>query len=195
MHDRIYIWDYTVNFSHYLSPMPNIDVMAANIRFWVKNNAEGVMLQGGYQGPAERDEMKCWVTSKLLWDPSRDEKRLVQDFIWGHYGAAAPAIAEYEALLKSLRQTHAASMAAPPHGIRYPMEAPFFTKEFLDKASEIFVGQSKQLAGQDAVILRRVERAELADSLREMLRGPGLCRRRICQSRWPSLSGSDVAKT
>jgi hypothetical protein len=55
LHDRIYIWDYNVNFSHYLAPMPNVDVMASNIRFWVKNNAEGVMLQGGYEGPAERD--------------------------------------------------------------------------------------------------------------------------------------------
>src|SRR5687767_13714723 len=25
VHDRIYIWDYNVNFSHYLAPMPNVD--------------------------------------------------------------------------------------------------------------------------------------------------------------------------
>ncbi len=84
IHNRIYIWDYNVNFSHYLAPMPNIDVMAANIRFWVKNNAEGVMLQGGYQGPAEFDELKAWVTSKLLWDPSRNEKGARAGF---HLGA------------------------------------------------------------------------------------------------------------
>ena len=48
VHDRIYIWDYHVNFSHYFAPMPNIDVIAANIRFWVKNKAEGVMLQAAY---------------------------------------------------------------------------------------------------------------------------------------------------
>jgi hypothetical protein len=171
IHDRMYIWDYTVNFSHYLAPMPNIDVMAANIRFWVENHAEGVMLQGGYEGPAERDHMKCWVTSKLLWDPSRDENLLVQDFIEGHYGAAAPAIAEYEALLKELRETHVAAFAAPPLGIRYPMEAAFFTKEFLDEATEIFSG-AKQLAGEDTAILRRVERAELPILYVKCCRGP-----------------------
>ena len=58
VHHRIYIWDYNVNFSHYLAPMPNMNVIAANIRFWIKNHAEGVMLQGGYQGPAEQDELK-----------------------------------------------------------------------------------------------------------------------------------------
>jgi hypothetical protein len=159
-HDRLYVWDYNVNFSHYLAPMPNVDVMAANIRFWAQNKAEGVMLQGGYQGPAERDELKAWVTSKLLWDPTRDEKALVADFIWGHYGAAAPAMAEYEALLESWRAEHAATFAAPPHGIRYPMEAPFFTKDFIDKAAEI-MARAKHAAAGDEALLRRVERAEL----------------------------------
>ena len=159
-HDRIYIWDYTVNFSHYLAPMPNVDVMADNIRFWVENNAEGVMLQGGYQGPAERDELKCWVTSKLLWDPSRNADELVQDFIWGHYGAAAPAMAEYEALLAQASRQHATTLAAPASGIRYPMDAPFLSKEFLDKATEIFQ-RAKQQASGDEALQRRVERAEL----------------------------------
>ncbi len=159
-HDRIYMWDYNVNFSHYLAPMPNIDVMAANIRFWAQNKAEGVMLQGGYQGPAERDELKAWVTSKLLWDPSRDEQALVADFIWGHYGAAAPMLIEYEALLDSWKAEHAAAFAAPPLGIRYPMESAFFTKEFLDKATEILARAKAASAGDDAS-LRKVERAEL----------------------------------
>jgi hypothetical protein len=160
-HDRLYVWDYNVNFSHYLAPMPNVDVMAANIRFWTQNKAEGVMLQGGYQGPAERDELKAWVTAKLLWDPSRDENALAADFISGHYGVAASAMAEYEALLESWRADHAATFAAPPGGIRYPMEAPFFTKEFIDKASDIFT-RAKQAAAGDEALVRRIERAELA---------------------------------
>jgi hypothetical protein len=172
IHNRIYIWDYNVNFNHYLAPMPNIDVMAANIRFWVKNHAEGVMLQGGYQGPSDGDEMKAWVTSKLLWEPSRDERTLIQDFIWGHYGLAAPAIAEYEALRDELRKTHSAAMASPPAGIRFPLDAPFLTKEFIDKATDIFV-RAKQLAMGDEQTLRRVERAELPILYVKCVRGPG----------------------
>lgn len=170
IHDRIYVWDYTVNFSHYLAPMPNIDVMAANIRFWAKNHAEGVMLQGGYEGPAENDEMKCWVASKLLWDPTRDEKELVQDFIWGYYGNAAPALAEYDAILNGLRQDYKQEMFAPERGIRYPMDSPFFTKQFIDQATEIF-SKAKALAGDDQELLRRVERAELPILYVEISRG------------------------
>jgi hypothetical protein len=151
--------------------MPNVDVMAENIRFWVKNHAEGVMLEGGNSGPSEADEMKSWVTAKLLWDPSRDEKALALDFIWGHYGPAAPALAEYEALLNSLRQTHAAEMEAPKSGIYYPMDVPFYTKDFTTKATAFFQ-RAKHLAAGDKQILERVERAELPILYVKCWRGP-----------------------
>ncbi|HVM50739.1 MAG TPA: DUF4838 domain-containing protein, partial [Candidatus Acidoferrum sp.] len=168
---RIYIWDYNVNFSHYLAPMPNLDVMAANIRFWIKNHAEGVMLQGGYQGPAERDQLKSWVSAKLLWNPAWDEKALTRDFIEGHYGQAAPALEEYEALLQRLRTEHAKDFAAPPGGIRYPMDAPFLTSTFVNQATAIFA-QARALAGGDDELLRRVERAELPILYVQCARGP-----------------------
>ncbi len=58
VHDKLSIWDYNVNFSHFLAPMPNMDIVADNIRFWVENHAIGVMTQGGYQSTSERDEMR-----------------------------------------------------------------------------------------------------------------------------------------
>jgi hypothetical protein len=171
VHHRLSIWDYNVNFSHYLAPMPNLEVMAANIRFWTKHHAEGVMLQGGYQGPAERDELKCWVTAKLLWNPARDEHALVQDFIWGHYGKAAPALADYEALLEQAAKDHAAALAAPPGGIRYGMDAAFLTKDFVTRAAALF-GRAQQLAAGDPELLRRVDRAQLPLLYVQCVRGP-----------------------
>ena len=173
VHNRIHIWDYNVNFSHYLAPMPNLEVMADNIRFWAAHHAEGVMLQGGYQGPAERDELKCWVTAKLLWDPSRDEKALTQDFIQGHYGKAAPALAEYEALLEGVKREHAKEMRSPAGGIRYTMDAPFFTKEFVTRATGIFA-RARELAAGQPELTRRVERAELPLLYMQCVRGPVL---------------------
>jgi hypothetical protein len=170
-HNRIHIWDYNVNFSHYLAPMPNIDIMAANIRFWISNNAEGVMLQGGYQGPAERDELKSWVTAKLLWNPAWDETALTRDFIWGYYGKAAPALQAYEELLNDLRATYAKEMANPPGGIRYPMDAPFITKEFIDQASGLF-DHAKGLAEDDERLTRRIDRARLPILYVQCVRGP-----------------------
>jgi hypothetical protein len=172
VHNRIYIWDYNVNFSHYLAPMPNLDVMAANIRFWIRNHAEGVMLQSGTQGWTERDQLKSWVTAKLLWNPSWDEKALTRDFLERHYAKAPPALEEYEALLDQMKTEHAQEMASPPGGIRYPMDAPFITKEFVTRATDIFA-QAKALAAGDDELTRRVERAELPILYVKCVRGPG----------------------
>ncbi|HEV2293459.1 MAG TPA: DUF4838 domain-containing protein [Tepidisphaeraceae bacterium] len=170
VHDRLYIWDYNVNFSHYLAPMPNVGVIASNIRFWIDNKAEGVMTQGGYQGPAERDELKSWVIAKLMWDPSLDENALKRDFILGHYGAAAPALMEYDALLREQAESHAAALQSPPGGIRYPMDIAFLTKDFCDRAAAIFA-RGRELAGSNEALLHRVERAELPILYVQLSRG------------------------
>ena len=171
VHNRISVWDYNVNFSHYLAPMPNLEIIAANIRFWAMNHATGVMLQGGYQGPAEQDELKCWVAAKLLWDPTRDAQALAQDFIWGHYGQAAEPFAKYTALLEQTLAEHAKEMAAPPGGIRYPMDAPFITPAFVTKATQLFAN-AKSLAAGDEQLMRRVERAALPILYVQCVRGP-----------------------
>lgn len=171
VHDRIYIWDYVVNFSHYMAPMPNMEVIAKNIRFMVDNHAEGILTQGAYQCPgAEREWLRSWVIAKLMWDPSRDLSELMHDFIWGHYGKAAPALAEYNALLESQNQEHEESMQYPAGGIRFVMDSPFLSKEFLDRANEIFA-RAKQLA-EDENILHRVETAHLPVMYVQLERGP-----------------------
>lgn len=170
VHNRIYIWDYVVNFSHYLAPMPNMEVIAKNIRFFVDNNAEGVMTQGAYQSPgAERDWMRAWVIAKLLWNPALDVVELMQDFIWGHYGKSAPAIAEYNQLLRQTAEKYSEQLASPEGGIRYRMDHPFFSKVFLNRADEIFA-RAETLA-EDEVILHRVELARLPLMYVQLSRG------------------------
>jgi hypothetical protein len=96
---------------------------------------------------------------------------LIQDFIWGHYGPAAPALADYEALLAETREKNAATMATPAGGIRYPMDVPFLSKDFLDKATVIFK-RAEGLANGDEGLQRRVERAELPILYVKCVRGP-----------------------
>ena len=168
---RIHVWDYCVNFSHYVAPMPNMDVVADNIRFFIANNCRGVMEQGAYQSAGSEFEwMRCWVMAKLMWDPSLDLQALMHDFIYGYYGKAAPAIAEYNDLLYSNAAKYKASLAKPSDGIRYPMDSPYFSREFLDQATALFA-RAEKLAISDPV-LHRVQVAELPILYVKLMRGP-----------------------
>ncbi|MFH1422763.1 MAG: DUF4838 domain-containing protein [Planctomycetota bacterium] len=94
--NRLYIWDYTTNFRHYIMPHPNLRVLGPNIKFFVENNVKGIFEQGAYQSyGAEMAELRAWVLAKLLWDSSLDAQKLIDEFIDGYYGAASPHIKAY----------------------------------------------------------------------------------------------------
>ncbi|MCU0916001.1 MAG: DUF4838 domain-containing protein [Planctomycetes bacterium] len=94
--DRLYIWDYTTNFRHYIMPHPNLRVLGPNVRFFVDHHVKGIFEQGAYQSyGAEMAELRAWVLAKLLWDPTRDGQKLIDEFIDGYYGPAAPGIRAY----------------------------------------------------------------------------------------------------
>jgi hypothetical protein len=94
--DRLYIWDYTTNFRHYVMPHPNLRVLGPNVKFFVDHNVKGIFEQGSYNTyGAEMAELRAWVLAKLLWDPTLDGRELVREFLHGYYGPAAPHIKAY----------------------------------------------------------------------------------------------------
>ena len=181
VHDHMYIWDYVTNFSHYLAPMPNMDVVAKNIRFYVEHHAEGIMTQASYQSPgSERDWMRSWVIAKLLWNPSLDVWELMQDFVWGYYGEAAPAVAKYNRLLWQKGQEYSDALHAPDGGIRYRMDHGFLSVNFLAQATTIFE-EAKNLAESEEM-LHRVEEAELPVLYVQLCQGPDAVGKGIYQA-------------
>ena len=99
---RLFIWDYTTNFSHYIQPHPNYGVLAPNIRLFVKNNVTGIFEQGAYQSwGSEMAELRAWVLAKLLWNPALDAAALRREFLTGYYGPAGEWVDRYLALLEA----------------------------------------------------------------------------------------------
>jgi hypothetical protein len=94
--DRLYIWDYTTNFRHHIMPHPNLRVLGPNVKFFADHNVKGIFEQGAYTtNGAEMAELRAWVLAKLLWNPSLDGQKLIDEFIEGYYGPAAPHIKAY----------------------------------------------------------------------------------------------------
>ncbi len=105
--NRLYIWDYTTNFRHHIMPHPNLRVLGPNVKFFVDHNVKGLFEQGAYTtNGAEMAELRAWVLAKLLWDPTRNGEKLIDEFIYGNYGLAGPHIKAY------LKVTHDAVEAS-----------------------------------------------------------------------------------
>ena len=93
--NKLFIWDYLANFSNYHIPHPNTHVIDQNIKLYVKAGAVGMFEQGDmYNDSITFSELRNWVVSKLLWDPTLDGEKLTNAFLKGYYGKAANEICQ-----------------------------------------------------------------------------------------------------
>lgn len=84
--DKLFVWDYVTDFAFYLLPFPNYRVLAPNINFYLNHNVVGLFEQGDYQTETgDFVQLRNWVISKLLWDPSLDPNELIDEFLAGYY--------------------------------------------------------------------------------------------------------------
>ena len=154
--DNIQIWDYTVDFMHYLMPFPNFQVLKPNINFFIKNHAIGIFEQGNGESPyGDFEELRAYVIARLLWNPDLETEDLIHEFLEAFYGAAADPLYRYIELLKNKMTDEHIHL-----GIYDPPTSPCWSSDVLD-AAEALVAEARSVVEDDPVLLARVERVAL----------------------------------
>lgn len=166
---HLYIWDYVVNFAHYIMPYPNFYVLQPNIKTFRDNKTIGIMEQANHQSRGgEFEDLKCYVIAKLLWNPECDMEEVVNDFIYGYYGRSGRYIREYfdtvHALVKPDTHMH----------IRFEANDKMFSDEFVQKSLSIFEKACKVADNQE--VLSRVELVLLSVLYLKCRRSPAIAR-------------------
>ncbi|MFH1740571.1 MAG: DUF4838 domain-containing protein [bacterium] len=151
---HLYIWDYVVEFSHYLMPYPNFKAFQRNIQCFRKNNAIGIMTQGSYQSRGgEFAELRMYVLSKLLWNPDCDMDKVIDDFMYGYYGRSGQYVRAYFDLLHN-------RVTPEVHVHHFNPDVPFFSDELVSQAEAIF--DQAEIVADNEEIRKRVEMARLS---------------------------------
>lgn len=156
--DNIFVWDYGINFDNYLVPFPNFHILGDNIRLFKKNNATMHFSQIAGSKGGDFAEMRTWLVSKLMWNPQADTDSLMQVFMQGYYGDAAPYLYRYTkvmegALIGSGQKlwiydspvTHKNGMLKP---------------ELMRRYNQMF-DEAENAVKNDSVLLKRVQRTRL----------------------------------
>ena len=153
--DRLYVWDYAVNFSNYLQPFPCFYSMAENIRYYKEHGVRGVLQEGNfsYGGGASLDDLKSYIIAGLLWNADADVDLMIDEFCRGVYGNAAPYIKEYISVATEAVKDYRMTL------FDYP-DAAYLTDDLLDRCDEIFRRAIE--AAENDEVRRRVEREYLA---------------------------------
>jgi hypothetical protein len=167
---NLYIWDYVVNFRHYMMPYPNFKVLQPNIQTFRENNIIGIMEQGASVKGGEFSELRTYLISKLLWDPDCNVENVIDDFMSAYYGRAGRYIRQYFDLLQGC--------VTPKTHIHIfddlAFDEPIFSDQFISDSYEIFE-EAKKVADNEE-ILKRVEMASLPVLYLKCLRSPSLAK-------------------
>jgi uncharacterized protein DUF4838/glycosyl hydrolase family 67 len=153
---QLYVWDYVTNFRSYILPHPNLRVIAPNIRFFVENKTIGLFEQGDAQCTcSDFPELRAWLISHLMWDPSLDDRTLINTFMRGYYGPAADPLLAYIDLIHGAVSTSGAALRC------FMMDtSTWFGLDDITKATALF-DRAEKAAGGDPLLLKRVQRARM----------------------------------
>jgi hypothetical protein len=166
--NQLYIWHYNTNFSHYLAPFPDFDELAADIPMYKRHGVVGLFMEGAYPegGGGENAELRSYLMARLLWNPKEDVKRVIDEFLEGVYGRAAPAMREY------FEWTHR-QVRTPPNGLGHHLHifmqtsAPHLSREYLQRSQGILERAARLSDSEE--IRRRVQRARLSIDYVELM--------------------------
>ena len=157
---QLLIWHYTTNFVNNVQPYPNIFTIGPDVRFFVKNHATGIFINGdGFCNIGDSVRLRTWVISHMLWDPSRDAVQLAREFTRGYYGPAGPCVFAY---VKLAHDAVKRSGMRLNHGNYY--DTTFFSLDEMNEATRLWQRAEAAVADKP-VLLARVRRERISFDL------------------------------
>jgi len=156
--NNIALWDCTVNLSHSVSPFPNLHVLGPDIRFFCGRGVRKHFQQANTGPGHEWSELRSYLLARLLWDPGADADAVMDEFLAGYYGPAAPHLRRYiDAQRAALERTGARL------GVHEPPTAhagDYLSAADVARYDKIF-DRAEAAAAGDAEALARVKTARL----------------------------------
>lgn len=180
---NLFYWDYALNsyVSGFLMPQPGFRRLGSDLQYFKKIGLKGYFVQSylGNNELAYFSEMKSWVLSRLIWDPSQNEDRLIQFYFKNNYGAAG----------ENMYQIYNAVEDASE---KYPLETyhenyNFIDEVLIEKCKNLFSDSYKKVAG-DLVLTKKIDRQKLFFDFAELY----LFKQLNLQKRFAGKTSNDV---
>ena len=153
---RLYVWDYVIDFAHAIMPFPNLYMLKPNIAFLVEHGVKGIYEEGNYfSRGGEFAELRAWILAKTLWDPSYDTDQAIADFLAAYYREAAAPLRRYIDLVHEKVRKDRIHF----HIFNGP-SSPLFSDDLLARATVLF-DEAEQRVETNPTFRQRVQVAHL----------------------------------
>ena len=152
---ELFIWDYAVNFHDYLLPHPNLSAFNDTLRFYEEQKVTSIFIQAPHDIVGDFPSLRMYLQTKLMWNPRLDGRAIIEQFMRGFYGAAAPYLLSYVDLLEKAARRDGVLLSCYHRGTYH-----WFRPDDIDQATLLW-DQAANAVRDDEVRDRRVRRARL----------------------------------
>jgi alpha-L-fucosidase len=155
---NILLWDYVINFRNLMSPFPNLRVLQPNVQFFVRHGITSVFEQGLSDLHGEFAELRAYLVAKLLWNPYIDVDSVMDDFLRGYYGSAAPHLRRYIDAMHDALAASGENLSI--YGYPWPSENGYLSAKAMQMYDSLF-DQAEAAVRNEPEHLFRVQTARL----------------------------------
>jgi hypothetical protein len=93
--NKIYIWDYVINFDNYLGSYPTVLTTQQNLKLFQKMGVKGVFLHGNEDAYAAFSDMKAFLYAQILQNPDVDVIELINFYLKKRFPSKWESISKY----------------------------------------------------------------------------------------------------
>ena len=151
---HIYLWDYISNFDDYITPFPVLRRVQRQLAYFKKMGVDGLFLNGSGYDYSPFDDVKTYVLSAVMIDPSLSVSDLVKRYHQRFYPISADLLTSYLLDIED-RLDHNNSDIAIYSSFRqlmkYGLDADRFNKFYTD-----LVLLETQLSGEERYRIKRL---------------------------------------
>jgi hypothetical protein len=150
----IIVWDYVIQFNNLISPFPNLHVLQPNIKFFADHGVNAMFEQGNREVGGEFAALRAYMISKFLWNPNENADTVMNDFLKGYYGPAAPFLRQYIDEMRKALITSGKSLKI--FGTPIEAASSYLTHPLIQSYEKMF-NQAEAAVADSAPLLERVK--------------------------------------
>ena len=148
-------WDYWVFYwDTFPAPYHNVHFIKRNLKWYHDLGVRMAHMESEQPNTASFRSLKAWLGDELLLDIDQDDKLLIDDFLAGFYGAAAPEMRELMDLIAERQKGQNGKVFVkegvfhPSMGVKVPRRA-WLDAAFYAKAEALFTRAEAKVAAAD----------------------------------------------
>ena len=133
--DNLMVYDYLTNFPDYLWYIPNLGILKDNLQYFRDLGMTALIFEADKLSDNFQANMKTYIASRLMWNPDRNVRDLLDEFLSLYFGAYADDVSSYigamEAHVAYLRDTYGSDFNAHMSSEGNLLDADFWPAAFL----------------------------------------------------------------